>query len=113
VKQPEKPVTPDEELAFITIDDIRQLGRTLEESISKIVEKVDILGEESLLRRSAGVAAWRRSPVHQLYLSIGRESLSSGKSVEEVMSDRKRQEKPYLTANEFAAIADLNRRLIA
>ncbi|MFH1171384.1 MAG: hypothetical protein V1778_02500 [bacterium] len=112
VRQPERPTGPAQELGALTVDDFRRLGRTLQETQQKIVDKVQLLTDESFDRRAEGVAAWRRSEVHQLYLAMGRESMMGNISIEEVVGNRKRQNLAYLTAQEFSAVADLNRLLM-
>ena len=112
IRQPQKPVGLVEELGMLSLDDFRRLGRDLEECVTKIIEKVQLLSEESYEKRAEGVAAWRKSEVHQLYLAMGRESMAGNKSIDEIMADRKRQGQGYLTAVEFTAIADLNHQLM-
>jgi hypothetical protein len=112
IKVPQRPVSPIEELGLLTLDDLRGMGKTLNDAVAKIVEKVQLLAEDSYEKRAEGIAAWRRSDIHRLYLAMGRESMAGNKSIEEVMTDRRRQNLPYLTAAEFAAIADLNHQLV-
>lgn len=112
VRRPQRPVSLVEELGMLSLDDFRELGGNLQECVAKVIEKVQLLAEDSYEKRAAGIAAWRKSDVHQLYLAMGRESMVGNKSIEEVMSDRRRQQMPYLTAMEFAAIADLNHQLM-
>lgn len=112
IRRPQKPVGLVEELGMLTLDDFRRLGRDLEECVNKVAEKIQLLVEESYEKRAEGIAAWRKSEVHQLYLAMGRESMAGNKSIEEVMAERKRQGRAYLTAVEFAAIADLNHQLM-
>ena len=40
-----------------------------EDAKNKIVEKIELLEEESYAQRSAGIKAWRRSPLFQLYFN--------------------------------------------
>lgn len=112
IQYPNKPMGLADELSVITPDEFRSMGRDLAESVQKILQKIEILAEDSFDKRTQGIAAWRRSPVYLLYLSIGKESMVGGRPVEEVMASLQAEGKPFLTIDEFAAIADLNKQLI-
>ena len=79
--------------------------------MEKIQDKLTILEEESLIKRAEGIVAWRQSEVAQIYLAIGRESMEQGKAIGEIINQRMAKKQPYLTEDEFEAIADLNRSL--
>ncbi|MBI3956574.1 MAG: hypothetical protein HY340_01140 [Candidatus Kerfeldbacteria bacterium] len=111
IKGPDRPVSLVDELGLLSLDDFRTLGKDLRDSAAKVAEKIELLAEESYEQRAAGVAAWRRSSPHELYLAMGRESMAGNRTIEEVAADRRRRNLPYLTAGEFAAIADLNRQI--
>jgi len=70
------------------------------------------LRQESFDRGFEGVAAWRQSPVYQIYTEIGVESIMSGKSIEQVIIDRQVKNLPVLTLSEFEAIIKLNKELV-
>lgn len=111
IKRPARPVSPSEELAALSPDDLRQMGQSFTESAGKILHHVQMLGEESYTRRAEGIASWRRSEVYQLYLSLGGESMAEARSVEDVIARRKMEGQPYLTSEEFSTVADLNRQM--
>lgn len=111
IRRPARPVGPIEELGSITPDDFRGLGRNLTEAVEKILEKIQLLAEDTYEKRSLGIKAWRRSPIHKLYLTMGQESMTGAMTIEEIIAARRRRNEPYLTVNEFAAIADLNHQL--
>lgn len=107
VKYTPKVTGPVEELADLSLENFRKLGGSPVEIIKKIVEKIDILTEESYLKRDQGIKAWRRSEVAKLYLSVGQESMEKGISVEEAIKTVGKG----LSLEEFDAIADLNEKL--
>ncbi|MFA6908427.1 MAG: hypothetical protein WC289_00905 [Patescibacteria group bacterium] len=113
VKTPQvrKMLGPVDELADLTVTDFRRLGSTVEESKKHVIEKVALLEDESYAMRSAGIKAWRRSPLFQLYMDIGRQSIETGKAVSAVVAERAEAKKETITSDEFGAIADLNRVL--
>lgn len=113
VRRPAKPMSPVDELADMTVDDFRRLGDTLPESASKVVEKIHLLGEDSLARRAQGIAAWRKNAINRVYLAMGRESMVTGKTIDEIIQARERAQQPTLTSHEFALVSDINRHLIA
>jgi len=102
---------PIEELRFMTLEDWRRFGRP-EAAVSKIEEKVNLLAEESLLKKAEAIKAWKQSEINQLYLEIGRESIDGGNaSLNLIIEKRKNETRSFLTAEEFNAIAELNQRL--
>ncbi|MFA6551100.1 MAG: hypothetical protein WCV41_01015 [Patescibacteria group bacterium] len=98
---------PIEELANLDLVNFRRLGGSPEVIIGKIQNKIKLLEQESFTRRQQGVNAWRQSPIYGMYVHIGQESLSGGKSIAEIL-----QKQPSgLTNDEFNAILELNRQL--
>jgi FtsZ-binding cell division protein ZapB len=106
-----KPLTrlqgPIEELANLDLINFRRLGGSPEVIIGKIQNKIKLLEQESFTRRQQGVNAWRQSPVYEMYVKIGRESLTGGKPMAEILQ----VQKGGLTNEEFNAILELNRQL--
>lgn len=113
IKRPVRPVSPAEELASLTADDFRQMARTFAEAAGKVLERINLLAEESYSKRSEGIAAWRQSDLYKVYLGIGSESMASAQPIDVVIERRKAAGQPYLTTDEFAVLADLNRQLTA
>lgn len=111
IKRPVKVLSPVEELQSLTLDDYRKLGRNLQEINDKVVEKLDLLEEDSYLKRAEGVQAWKKSETYQLYLAIGRESMERNLSITDVISRREAEHRPTMSPQEFESIADLNRRI--
>lgn len=104
-------VGPIEELRLMTIVDFRHLGDGPVACIRRVYEKIQLIGKESYTKRSEGIKAWRASETYQLYLSMGRESLISGKAIRDVIAEHQRLGQPSLTDQEFSLVADLNRKL--
>jgi len=108
---PAKLVGPVDELGMMTIKDFRMLGQSTSESASRIKEKIRMLERESYQKRYEGIKAWRNSPLMNMYLSIGRDSMEQNKNIDRIIADRQREEKETLTADEFEIIANLNSHL--
>lgn len=104
-------VGPIEELRGMTIADFRKLGNDSVGCIRRLYEKIQQLGHESFTTRSQGIKAWRESDTYRLYLVIGQESLVSGKTIRDVIDERQRAGKPFLSEQELTLIADLNHKL--
>lgn len=111
VKHPVRPMSLVDELEVLTLEDFRSPSRTVVQTAQKILEKIGLLAEESFAKRSQGVGAWRRSQVHQLYLAMGRDSMERGVPIERIVEERQRAGQQFLTPDEFAIVADLNRQL--
>jgi len=101
---------PIEELNSLTLVDWRRWGNT-QEAIKKIKDKINILAEESLVKKAEGIKAWKSSEINQLYLDVGAESIDQGKPILEIISQREQKNKPTLTEQEFNAIVELNQEL--
>lgn len=111
IKKPPRVLGPVDELRELRLSDFRDLGRDRQEAIQKIQEKIELLGEESFTQRAKGIKAWQNSEIYKFYLDIGRESMDSNQTIEEIINQRMAEGKPYLTQEEFSAISDLNRKL--
>jgi len=99
---------PLEELSRLTLQDFRRLGSTASENAAKISAKIDRLHTESLARRGQGLAAWRSSPLQQLYGQIMSEALERRISPAALLTEK--QPAP-MTPEEFNAIMELNQKL--
>lgn len=102
---------PLDELKTMTIEDFRRLGATVPMIAAKVVEKIELLADESLLKRNEGLVAWKSSPLHQLYLAVGAESLEKSMDVAHVIEEHTKKNHQVFTKEEFDAIADINRKL--
>lgn len=111
IKQVSKVIGPVEELQEIDLKEFRRHGTNPEEAAAAILEKVDLLAEESWQFKMDGMAAWKKSETYQLYLAIGQESIESTTSVADVIRRRLQEGKPYLLLEEFLAINSLNNKI--
>lgn len=112
IKQPSRVFGPAEELGEVDLKEFRRQGASPTEAAERILEKVDLLEEDSWQMRMEGIAAWKRSEMNRLYVDIGRESIESGKRVAEVIRQRQQAGQPYVLMEEFLAINHLNSRLM-
>jgi len=101
---------PVEELASLSLQTFRRLGSTTPKQVQKVINKVDLLGKESLPRKASGIQGWRRSPLYKMYLAIGQASMEHGLSVEKIIEQYSSQGKEIMTLAEFEAISDLNKQ---
>jgi len=101
---------PSDELKSISLVDWRRWG-TPQEVISKIKEKIDLLADDSLIKKAEGIKAWKESEINNLYLEIGEESINEGNSIEETIKERQKEDRKTLTEEEFNAVVELNQKL--
>ncbi|MBT4121830.1 hypothetical protein HOE31_02675, partial [bacterium] len=106
-----KLVGPVEELASLTLATFRRLGADPERQAQKISDKINLLTNESLIKKAKGLNAWRRSPLYKMYLAIGQASMEHNMSVADVIKQYVDQGKEIMTSFEFDAISDLNTKL--
>ena len=111
VKFKPKLTGPIEEIRSMTLIDFRRLGSTPKEITDKIIDKLDVLEDESFSQRIEGIKAWKESEVHNLYLELGDVGMERKMPVSEVIAQRQKNNQQTLTDEEFEAIMELNRRL--
>jgi hypothetical protein len=111
VKYVPKVMSPIDELKYMDLVSFRRLDSDPGKTISKILNKFSLLEEDSYAKRLEGIRAWRISPVNKLYLIIGNESITTGKRVDEIIENRKKDKKDYLTKEEFKAVLSLNKKI--
>ena len=108
VKYAPKLVGPIEELIRMTASDFRRLSSDPKEAAMKVRDKIDLLGNESYEKKVAGIAAWKSSPINQLYVSLSQEALKTGNPAQAVSDEWKAQGKEGLSVEEVKAIVGLN-----
>jgi hypothetical protein len=113
IKQPIKVVGPVEEMAEIDLAEFRKFSSNPYEAAKRVLEKIQLLQEDSWQMRLDGIKAWKKSETCQLYLALGRESLEGGVGLDNIIKTRKQDNKPYLEREEFLAINELNNNLTA
>lgn len=110
IKASPKLTGPVEELRALNVVDFRRLSKDPKEACMKVKDKIDLLAEQSFTRRTEGIAAWSASEVVRTYLELMRESLN-GVPLKDAIASRQSGKKPYLTPEEFQAVAELSRQL--
>ncbi|MBN1779135.1 MAG: hypothetical protein JW816_02865 [Candidatus Buchananbacteria bacterium] len=103
-----KLVSPIDELAELTLKDFRALASDPAKAAENILNKIKILGLNSFAQLMAGIKAWRQSPLNELYLALGKKSLTDSKSIDDLIDNHDSN----LTRAEFDVISDLNQKLI-
>ncbi|MDD5749674.1 MAG: hypothetical protein PHO91_02715 [Patescibacteria group bacterium] len=99
------------EIGSLDLTAFRRLGQSPQERVEKILAKINLLEKDSFTKKAQGIAAWRNSPLHQLYLSLGAKSMGQGQAIEEFLAQRQQADASHLAIEEFSAIADLNKKL--
>jgi hypothetical protein len=108
IKSAPKVMSPIDELAYMDMVTFRRLDASPARRAAKIEEKIALLEKEGLDKKIAAIKAWRFNPVSKTYLSMGEESISGGKSIDDIIKERKAQGLNYLSKEEFEAVMDLN-----
>lgn len=102
---------PLDELKNMNLLEFRRLAADPYAAAQKIMYKLQLLEGESVAKRATGIDAWKASPLHQLYLQIGNQSLAQSMSVIAVIKSTRERGVDTLSEREFEAIADLNKQM--
>lgn len=108
VSPPVRLVGLTEELEEIGLENFRRMARSPHDAAQKIIQQLDALKSESFERWTEGVQAWRSSPLQQLYLSLVGESFRAGRSVVELIEEKRKVNPDMLTAEEVGGILEVN-----
>ncbi len=109
--RPAKVMSRIDELAAMTVEEFRQLDADPRVRAAKVLQRINNLAKESLARKAQGMAAWRTSQVYQTYLTMGHHGLEHSRNLSQIVQELQQENKPYLTAEEFEAMTDLNKQL--
>jgi len=104
-------IGPIEEIRTMTPDDFRRLAPNPTEAIRKIIEKINILEEESFTKKTQAVQAWKESGVNRLYLQLGDQSMEEKKPLSAIIAERIKANQLTLTEKELEAVIELNQKL--
>jgi len=104
-------VGPVDELRSMDLVNLRRLGSNKEEIIGELMERIGLLAEESIQKKVDGVNAWQQSPVYQMYLNIGYESIKQNKPIEQVIREKEEKGDKIMTYEEFQAIMESNEQM--
>lgn len=99
------------EFKTMDIQEFRRLAKDPDEAGEKLLQKFETLRAESFDRYTAGIAAWRQSPLQQRYLQLVSESFTKGKTVAEVAEARLAQDPATPNPTELGAIITLNAKI--
>lgn len=102
---------PIEELQYMNVTDFLKLGRSLQESVEEVLERIDLLADQSYSQKIKGIKAWRMSPVFKLYLEMTMQGIKNKESIKKVIEDRQKNNLDVLTLSQFEAVANLNGKL--
>jgi hypothetical protein len=108
IKSSPRVMSPVDELAYLDLVNFRRLDADPAGRIAKIEKKIALLEKEGIDKKIEGIKAWRSNPVNKTYLSMGHDSISGGKSIDDIINERKSQGLNYLSREEFDAVMDLN-----
>ena len=111
VKKDYKLVGAIDELSILDLKTFRRLDLTTKDQAEKVIKKIDLLGKDSLTKKTAGIQARRQSPLYRMYLAVGQTSMEHDMSIEQVINEYKEKGKDIITIEEFEAISDINRKL--
>lgn len=106
-----KALDPINELRYLDLVTFRRYGPDAETRVNKIRDKIKLLEEENYTRRIDGIRAWRTSPVNNLYIKLGHESISKTMPINAIIEEREKKHEDFLSQDEFDAIMDLNREI--
>lgn len=106
-----KLVGPIEEIRTMSLVDFRRLDPDPKQAIEKIIQKIDLLEEESFNKRTQAIKAWKESNLNRLYLDLGDKSLEEGKSISDIILEQQNLGIDTLNNDELEAIIELNQRL--
>ncbi len=107
VPEPKESVGPAEEMRAMTRVDFRRLGKTPKDAAEIIARKFDVTQAESFLLFLDMRDAWRESPLSQEYFSLIVRSLGGEGTIAAL------GKKGAMTAEEFTAIAGVNKKISA
>lgn len=109
--QPSMVMGPIDELRSLDTLEFRRLSADPAQAAARVHDRITLLAEESIAKEAEGINAFKLSPLNTLYLELGNESIASGKTVTDLITERETNGIPTLSVAEFNAIADLNKQL--
>ena len=104
-------ISPIEEIRTMTLTDFRRLAPVPKEAAEKILEKINLLEEESFSKKTDAIKAWKENEIYRLYLRLGDQSMEERKSINEVIKEKQQANEPTLTEEELEVVFELNQKL--
>lgn len=99
------------ELRTMNVAQFRRFSKDPREAAKKIRSLLETLGQESFERRMEGITTFRASPLQGAYLALVAESFRTSRPVAQVAEEKRKQGENVLSADEIAAIMELNSAL--
>ncbi len=99
------------ELRALSVSELRRLSKDPKESMRKILQKIETLGQESFEKKVEGIRAFQQSPLQTAYLQLVGESFRSMKPVIALAEEKRKAGEDILSPEEIGAIIQLNSAL--
>ncbi|MDD5726693.1 MAG: hypothetical protein PHC53_04830 [Patescibacteria group bacterium] len=100
-----------DELGGMTISSFRRLGKTPQDAVDKLLQRINTLGEEGFDQKASGIRAWQTSPVMKTYLDLVSQSFKAGKPIAQLAEDHRKAGEDTLTRDEIEVLINLNNSL--
>ncbi len=102
---------PVDELGAMTPAEFRRLSTVPADAVQKIEDVLATLEQQAYEERVRGIAAWRKSPMNQLYIAMTTAALTQGVAVAEIAAKRRSLGEESLSPAEIRAVSGLNEKL--
>ncbi len=102
---------PVDELKNIDLIDFRRLGKTCDDRINKIKDKLNLLEADSYDKMILGIEAWRKNPLNILYRNITIDSINKSIPITEVIAQREKNDQDTLNLEELHSLIAFNREI--
>ncbi len=106
-----KTMGPVDELKYMDLANFRRLAEDPSESFEKIGQKLKVLENIDYGKMLEGIKAWRQNPINKLYLNIFAQAGNEGKSVSQIIKERKDAGKEYLSQEEINSLLKFNKKI--
>ena len=104
-------IGPIEELGAMNLENFRRLGKSENERMEALLEKFQVLKEQSLVKKMEGRQAWKTSPLFRLYIAMTLKGIQEKKSVSAVIEEKQIKNEECLTLSEYEMMGRLNREI--
>lgn len=94
------------DLEKVDVNFFRALAKTDQERLQKFLDLVASLKSKTTAESLR--LSWQKSPLYELYLIVGRESMNTDLAVSAVSKKMFEQGKPYLSEREFEMVAEIS-----
>ncbi len=108
---PQKLSGPLQELKSMTLSEFRRLAKDPQVAAGKIIERIELLGQESFETRLLAIKAWQACPLQSAYMALVAESFKTGKQVALLAEDKRKAGADAPSPAELSAIISLNSKL--